>query len=192
MEAEGTSTEVKYEDVRSNDADPLNPKNRYEEVTSDVYEVIQQQIRDNPELNGLANVRIMAVFDLKKKMAKGQLRLAEVKLSNDMLRFLTTDIYEDRPEGYDVIMLVDKVAWGLAGEIDATDVDNPDPTNTLQARIVRHELRHIMFDVDANKVRLLPHDVEDFAAEVKINQYQPDWGITLAEGAYSRYRIKGE
>ena len=173
--------------------DTLNPKNRYEEVTSDVYEIIQQQIRDTPELNGLANVRIMAIFDLKKKMTKGNLRLADVKLSNEMLRFLTMDVFEDRPEGYDVIMTIDKVAWKLAGEVDGLDVDNPDLANGFRDRIIRHELRHIMFDVDANKVRILPHDVEDFAAEVKRNQYRPDWAITLAEGAYSRYeRMKGE
>jgi anti-sigma28 factor (negative regulator of flagellin synthesis) len=173
--------------------DPLNPKTRYEEATDDVSSMISSQIKSNPELNSLANVRILPIFDLKKKMTKGQLRIAEVKLANDMLRFLTTNIYEDLPEGVDIIMIIDKMAWRLAGEVDSTDVDNPDPLNTMQARIIRHELRHIMFDVDANKVRLLPHDVEDFAAEVKINKYRPDWGIILAEGAFSRYEeMKGE
>jgi len=174
--------------------DPLNPKCRYEEATDDVYDLINHAINTLPEFSSLVNVKIMAIFDLKKKLTKGQLRLAEVKLTNDMTRYLTIDFMEDRPEGYDVIMVIDKLAWQLTYKMD------PDQTNTIagitgheyRRRLVRHELRHIMLDVDANKARILPHDVEDFMAEVKLNTLKPDWAITLAESALSYYEaMKG-
>lgn len=166
--------------------DVLNPKCRYEEATDDVYDVINHAINTFPEFSSLINVKIMAIFDLKKKLSKGQLRLAEVKLTNDMTRYLTIDFMEDRPEGYDVIMVIDKLAWQLTYKMD----NAPDGTilgDGYRRRLIRHELRHIMLDVDANKVRILPHDIEDFISEVKLNTIQPDWAITLAESALSYY-----
>jgi len=103
------------------------------------------------------------MFDTKKRVNKGKLCLASVEIANDKVKYFTK--HEVEVGGYDYILIVDKKAWELANEKD-------------KIRLISHELRHVFID-ENDKHKILPHDIEDFVIEVKLNEDDPDWGTKL-------------
>jgi len=148
---------------------------RYEDVNDNVVEVYMKIIEEYfPEIG---NLKIKLIFDLKKKITKGKLSLAYVELVNEKLKFLTaSELIEG---GYDILLVINKVVWELADDKD-------------KVRIMRHELRHI-FEDENDKLTLLPHDIEDFSAEIELNKDNSNWARNLVSAAKSKYdEMKGE
>lgn len=136
--------------------------NRYIDGSADLITVFTTVL--NRDFPNLAGIRFKLVFDTKKRMSKGKLILASTELVNEKLRFFTSD--EDAPEGFDYITTVDSVAWEYASPED-------------KERIVSHELNHVFID-EKGKLKLVSHDVEDFAREVQKNASNPGWAQDLA------------
>jgi hypothetical protein len=121
---------------------------RYEDVTNDVIEVLKE-IR-NTHFPELKNAKIKVLFDLKKRRSGGALVLGRIMKTNDFLRHLTMDQME-AVEGYDYIIALDKLCWQSINDED-------------RARIIRHELRHTHFDIDAESspYKLQDHTIAGF------------------------------
>jgi len=139
---------------------------RYEDVTDDVMDMVRE-IKSTyfPELK---NAKIKVLFDLKKRRSGGMLVLGRIMKTNDLLRHLTMDQVE-AVEGYDYIITLDKLCWQ-----SITDED--------RARIIRHELRHTYFDIDAENspYKLQNHTIADFYEEVEHNKDDPRWRDRVA------------
>jgi hypothetical protein len=120
----------------------------------------------------IGNASVKLFFDTKKKVSKGRLVFGTCKLARDMERFLTQEEVE---YGYDYFIIVDKKFWSLADEDD-------------KIRLIRHECRHMTTN-DHGDYILLPHDIEDFAAEIELNVDKPTWAIrmgAIVEAAYEQ------
>ncbi len=97
--------------------------------------------------------------------------------SNDLVRHLTKNAYAE--EGYDFIITLDKKCWD-----HVTDED--------RVKILRHELRHVSFDIEAddNPYKLVNHSILDFYEEVELNQADPRWRARCHP--YRRYLRTGK
>ena len=118
-----------------------------------------------PELH-YAHVKLL--FDKKKMIRGGRLVLGRIARTNEMLRYLSMFLEED---GYDYLIVIDKVAWECLPKEDMT-------------RIIRHELRHAFMDIEEEKrekaYKLVGHDFEDFSVEVGLNADSPLWAEEAA------------
>jgi hypothetical protein len=148
---------------------------RYEEVTEMVLHMLKEvRARDFTELK---NAKIKVLFDLKKRKSGGRIVLGRIMKTNDLIRHLTRDEVEVM-EGYDYIVTLDKKCWENIPDED-------------RVRILRHELRHTFYDIEAEKdpYKLLSHSISDFYEEVEINQKDPRWRErvgTLTEDIYEQ------
>jgi len=134
---------------------------RYEDANESLVELYLKIAEER--FQTIANLNIKLMFDTKRRVSMGKLRLATVEIANEKIKYFTRN--EVELEGVDYIVIVDKKAWELASEKDRT-------------RLISHELRHVFVD-ETGKHKLLPHDIEDFAAEVKLNVDDPDWANKL-------------
>lgn len=146
---------------------------RFIDVTPEVEEMIDEVRAQWFPQYGAAMIKPM--FDLRKQTRNGKFVFGKLKKANDFDRFLTQE-ETDREEGYDYFMFLDGNIW------DSLDKDD-------QVRIIRHELRHILFDPEARSAqwKIAPHDIEDFIDEVEINKDDPRWGERVAEIASQVY-----
>ena len=136
---------------------------RYEDANESLVEVYLK-VAEERFPNTCANLNIKLMFDTKRRVSRGKLILASVEIASEKIKYFTKN--EVELDGVDYILIVDKKAWELANEKD-------------KDRLVSHELRHVFVD-ETGKRKLLPHDIEDFVAEVKLNVDDPDWGNNLA------------
>jgi hypothetical protein len=150
---------------------------RYEDVPDSVANLLRDvKAQHFPELR---NANIKVLFDLKKRTSGGQVVIARIMRTNDLLRHLTIEDAE-RGEGYDYIVTIDKVCWENTNDED-------------RARILRHELRHAYFDMDSDKnpYKLQNHSISDFYEEVEMNKDDPRWRDrvgALAESIYEQQK----
>lgn len=146
---------------------------RYEPVTSDVNDTLNSVQREYfPEL---VNVKILCVFNTRKKESRGKLVLAEIWKPSEFEKYLTLDETEDT--GYDYIMAIDKKAWQIASNQD-------------KIRLVRHELRHTFIkDNSKDPYRIRAHSIEDFYSEVRLNEDDPRWAQKLVGQVVSAYSV---
>jgi hypothetical protein len=148
---------------------------RYEEVSDDVLEMLHTvRAQHFPELR---NAKIKVLFDLKKRTSGGRIVLGRIMKTNDLLRHLTID-KADAMEGFDYIVTLDKVCWEAIEDGD-------------RVKILRHELRHTHFDIDAedNPYKIVDHSISDFYEELESNQDDPRWREkvgTLTEDIYEQ------
>lgn len=144
---------------------------RYVEADQSVYELMENTIYDRFEY--LRPTKFKILMDSKFKVDKltGRVTFASVKLCNEIERFLTKDGYN--LEGIDYIIFINELVWGLA-----------DSTN--KKRIISHELRHCFIDEKGN-YKVIKHDIEDFYAEIKLNEDDPMWGQALGTIAAAKY-----
>ena len=141
--------------------------NRYEEVTSDVSNILSKiQAVHFPELK---NAKIKALFDIKKRLSKRAVILACIVKPNDLIRHFSKIELNAGYDGYDYIIILDKVCWDAISDTD-------------KERIIRHELRHTFFDIESegNSYQLIDHDVTDFYSEMELNNDDPRWRQRLA------------
>jgi hypothetical protein len=150
---------------------------RYNDVTQEVLDLLQEVRAEYfPELR---QVKIMVLFDLKKRTHGGKIVLGRCQKSNDLIKHLTIDEANDE-EGMVFIIYLDHVAWENIERVD-------------KIRLMRHELRHILLDTESerNPYKLIPHDIEDFAEEIELNQDDVRWAsrvCSLTETIYDQQR----
>ena len=150
---------------------------RYEEVNDDVSAMVKEiKAQHFPELK---NAKIKVLFDVKKRKSGGMMVLGRIMKTNDLLRHLTID-EAGAVEGYDYIMTLDKLCWDNITKID-------------KERLVRHELRHTVFDMEAesNVYKLQDHTISDFYEEIELNKDDPRWRerlSTLVQDIYEQMK----
>jgi hypothetical protein len=130
------------------------------------------QIRDKyfPELR---DAQVKLIFDTKKRMSGGQIRLARIILVDELTQFLTkTEEYD----GFDYLLVMDRICWDNCKPID-------------RERIIRHELRHTVVTPDKSKMYgLRDHTITDFYEEVALNSEDPQWRGRLADMTVEIYQ----
>lgn len=127
----------------------------------------------------LIQLKIKLVFDTKKRVKQGKICLACVELANDKIKYFSKD--DIATDGYDIVMVFDRKAWELANAAD-------------RKRIMSHELRHVLIN-EKGEVKLIPHDVSDFAIEQKLNNDDSDWSVrlvTLVNDIYEQEKEMGK
>ena len=134
---------------------------RYEESDDSLVEVFLEVLEKTFPKYG--NLKFKLIYDLKKRINKGQLVLASIELPSAKVKFFSQD--EIAVDGYDYIMTVDKKAWELA------DV-------ATKQRVIRHELRHVFID-EKGTPKLIGHEIEDFYADIELNKDDPELRRTL-------------
>lgn len=150
---------------------------RYEEVSDDLVTMLRDiKSQYFPELK---NAKIKMLFDLKKRKSGGMMVLARIMKTNDLLRHLTID-EAGAVEGYDYIVTLDKLCWENVTKAD-------------KERLLRHELRHTIFDLEAesNPYKLQDHTISDFYEEIEYNKDDPRWRerlSTLVDDIYEQQK----
>jgi hypothetical protein len=104
------------------------------------------------------------VYDLKKRISGGKIVLANIELASPKIKYFSQD--DKAAEGYDYVLFVDKKAWELSSEQD-------------RKRLISHELRHVFIDEKDNP-KIIGHEIEDFYAEIRLNEDDPEWGRKLS------------
>ena len=150
---------------------------RYEDTDGSVADLLHG-IR-TLHFSALKNAKIAVLFDLKKRKAGGLITLAKIMSPNDLIRHYTKAEADDY-EGFDYIIVLDKVCWDNIEEVDRT-------------RTLRHELRHAYFDIDSedHPYKIADHDVTDFYTEMELNADDPRWRVrlaSLADGIYEQQK----
>lgn len=143
----------------------MEKKKRFEAVPQSVTEQVQK-VREG-YFNFPYEMTVMVLFDTKMRKSSGRLVLGRMQKCNDLLRKLTDNLAET---GCDYIMFLDKVAFESMEDAD-------------RVRLIRHEFRHckIVYGDAEIKYDLYPHDLEDFVAEVKLNEDDPGWATRVSE-----------
>lgn len=134
---------------------------RYFEATDDLIAVFNKLLSER--FFTFAGLKFKLLFDSKKRMSKGRLVLASTDLVSEKVRFLTAD--DVAPNGYDYFITVNSLAWQHADE-------------ESRYRLLSHELNHVFID-EKGKLKLVGHDVEDFALEINRNLQNPNWALNL-------------
>lgn len=127
------------------------------------------QIKEE-RFEGLEGAKIKLIMDLKPKIDKlrGVIIFASIKPTNEVEKYLT-----EQESGYDYFIFVNGLVWDLADERN-------------RKRILSHELRHCFIDENGN-YKVVRHDIEDFFAEVQLNEDDPMWGQALSTIAMAKY-----
>lgn len=147
---------------------------RYEECDDSLVEVFLEVLEDR--FPNKAYLKYKLVYDTKKKVSQGKLRLADVAVASEKIKFFTKD--DVAVEGYDYVLTVDKKAWDLASIED-------------KKRIISHELRHVFID-EKGTPKIIGHEIEDFYDELKLNQDDPEWGRKLSRLVLDVYEQEKE
>ena len=135
---------------------------RYEEADESLTKTFLDVVEER--FASIQFLKCKLIFDTKKRIKQGKLLFASVELASPKLKFFSRD--KIAVDGYDIIMIVDKKMWELANEVD-------------RRRVISHELRHVFID-EKGDVKLVGHEIEDFYAELKLNEDDPEWKRKLA------------
>lgn len=133
--------------------------------TLELFEMVRRE-----RFGSLVNARIKLIMDGKVSINKstGKVKFGYIKKPSDVENFLVGDV-----EDYDYFVFLVTLPWELAS-----------PDN--RKRIISHELRHTFVD-EKGSYKTVPHEVEDFYAEIELNRDDPRWGADLAELTSLRY-----
>jgi len=135
---------------------------RYEEVDNSVVEVFKKVLEDRFPSYSWLNFKL--VFDNNRRTKGGKLIMASIELASPKIKFFSSD--DEAIEGYDYVLFLDTKTWELASDKD-------------KERLISHELRHVFID-EKGKPKIVGHEIEDFYAEIKLNEDDPEWGKKLA------------
>jgi len=110
------------------------------------------------------------IMDIRPKivMLRNVMVIASIKSTNEVEKYLT-----EQESGYDYFVFINSLVWDLAAEKD-------------KKRILSHELRHCFID-DKGNYKIIKHDIEDFYAEIKLNEDDPMWAQSLSTVAMAKY-----
>lgn len=134
---------------------------RYEDCNDELVEVFLDLLEHR--FPAFANLNFKLIFDTKKRIKQGKLTLASIELASPKIKFFSKD--DIAVDGYDYVLIVDRKAWDLANEND-------------KKRIISHELRHVFIN-EKGVPKLVGHEIEDFYAELKLNEDDPEWARNL-------------
>ena len=151
---------------------------RYYDAEPVVYDLMRDLVHERFG-NSLSAANIKILMDSKVKIDKlnNKITFASIKSTNDVEKFLSKDGHN--LDGIDDIIFLSDLVWELADEAN-------------KKRILSHELRHTFLD-EKGKYKLVRHDIEDFYAEVRLNEDDPMWGQALSAVAMSKYeQLKAE
>lgn len=137
-----------------------------ESLTQIFLEVLEERFS-----NEIQNCKYKLIFDTSKRTSGGSITLASISVCSERLRFFTKN--EIVVNGYDYLIVVDMLAWGLADE-------------KSKRRILSHELCHVVIS-GKGKYGLKNHDIEDFHSEIKLNQDDPQWREKLGAATMESY-----
>jgi hypothetical protein len=139
---------------------------RFVEATPEAGEVLES-VRETWFNPVLGNATIKILFDTKLRKHEGKIVLGRILKANDLIRRLTDNLAD---EGCDYILFLDKVAF--------TNIPPED-----KVRLVRHELRHckVTGTIEKPKYSVIPHDIEDFEIEIKLNEENIGWARNAAQ-----------
>lgn len=150
---------------------------RYEEAPSQIYGLMNEIIQEHFQY--LQDAKILIILDKKKRVVKKKMSLGFMKLTNDMLRYLSIEP-NDLLYGYDYIMRLDRAAVTLA-------------TPEYLYKLMRHELRHCEFNEEKEKPwGIRTHDIEDFSDEIELNKDDPHWAYKLALQIEGYYQLEAK
>ncbi len=135
---------------------------RYEDASENLVEVYLQ-VAEERFPTTCANLNIKLMFDTKRRVRQGRLVLASIEIASEKIKYFTKN--DVNVDGVDYVLTVDRKAWELSDDKN-------------KVRLLSHELRHVFVDEEGRR-KLVPHDIEDFSAEVKLNTDDPDWAIKL-------------
>jgi len=141
-------------------------------ATKNMFDRIREE-----RFEGLDGVKIKLIMDLKPKIDKlrGAMVFASVRLTNEVEKYLV----EQNSGNYDYFIFINTLVWDLASEKD-------------KKRILSHELRHCFID-DKGNYKTIRHDIEDFYAEIRLNEDDPMWGQSLSTIAIAKFdQMRGE
>lgn len=147
---------------------------RYEDCDESLVEVFLEVLEDRFPNKG--HLKYKLIYDTKKKVNKGSFVLAEVSLASDKIKFFTRD--NVAVDGYDYVLTVNRKAWELASDKD-------------KKRLLSHELQHVFVD-EKGVPKLTGHEIEDFYAEIKANQDDPEWSRKLGRLVLDVYEQEKE
>lgn len=135
-------------------------------IVTMVNEIIYERF---PNLRAAA---FKVMMDSKTKVDKltEKVTFAYIKCANEVEKFLTKS--GQNISGVDYFLFINDLVWELADEKN-------------KKRIISHELRHAFLDEKGN-FKTIKHDIEDFYAEVKLNEDDPMWGQALATIAMAK------
>jgi len=136
--------------------------NRYEDCNENLVQVFLSIVEER--FPSFQNLKFKLIFDTKRRIKGGKTTLASIEVASDKIKFFSKD--KIALDGYDYVIIVDKKAWELAS---ATD----------KKRIMSHEMRHVFVDEEKEACKVIGHEIEDFYAEIKLNQDDPEWALKL-------------
>ena len=144
---------------------------RYYEADAVVYNLMNE-IVDERFGNTLRAATIKILMDSKTKIDKltNRITFASIKGANEVEKFLSRDGHN--LAGIDYIIFLSDLVWELADD-------------KSKKRIMSHELRHAFLD-DKGNYKIVRHDIEDFYAEIKLNEEDPMWGQALSTVAVAK------
>lgn len=143
---------------------------RFYDADADVITMVNAIVYERfPNLRSAA---IKVMMDSKPKVDKltEKVTFAYIKCANEVEKFLTKS--GQNISGADYFLFINDLVWELADEKN-------------KKRIISHELRHAFLDEKGN-FKTIKHDIEDFYAEVKLNEDDPMWGQALATIAMAK------
>jgi len=150
---------------------------KYYEAGAQEYNLLDELIDERFSDFTATTFKIMMNTKPKIDKLKGRMTFASIKTSNEVERFLSKDGHN--LEGIDYLIDICDLVWGLANDVD-------------KKRILSHELRHCFIDEKGN-YKTVKHDIEDFYAEIKLNEDDPMWGQALSTVAVAKYeQLKAE
>lgn len=135
---------------------------RYIDCDDDLVQVFLDVIEER--FPSFINLNIKLLYDTKRRISGGKIVMASICTTSAMAKFFSKD--NTATEGYDFVLIVDRKAWELSSPED-------------KKRIISHELRHVFID-EKGKAKLIGHEIEDFYAELELNQDDPEWRRNLA------------
>lgn len=147
---------------------------RYEDCNDDLVEVFLDVLEERFPAYG--NLKFKIIFDLRKRISKGSIVFATVELASQKIKHFTRD--NIAAEGYDYVLTVDKKAWEVSTPAD-------------RKRLISHEMRHVFID-EKGVPKLLGHEIEDFYAELKLNEDDPEWARKLSVFVHDLYEQEKE
>lgn len=135
---------------------------RYIDCDDDLVQVFLDVIEER--FPSFINLNIKLLYDTKRRISGGKIVMASICTTSAMAKFFSKD--NTATEGYDFVLILDRKAWELSSPED-------------KKRIISHELRHVFID-EKGKAKLIGHEIEDFYAELELNQDDPEWRRNLA------------
>jgi Putative phage metallopeptidase len=106
--------------------------------------VLKDILREYPEMEWLANFTPVFLYAHKDKTKNGRRVLGTTKVFSDKDYLL---------HGYDYMVTISQIFWFAYPE--------------KRKALMYHELSHLFFDEEANKLTIVGHDIEEFYAVIK-------------------------